>query len=73
MRYHGNCFQFMGINDTNVRPASDECSKEENYVDEHHAYSLKVQWFLYIPSSLTHVCSCILARMFKCMYKSGIK
>lgn len=58
MRYHGNYFQFMGISDTNVRPASDECRKEENYAGEHHAYPLKVQWFLYIPSCLTHICSC---------------
>jgi len=42
----------------------------KNYVGEHHAYPLKVQWFLYIPPSLTHLCSCILARMFKCLYNS---
>ena len=53
MRFHGNYFQFVSISDTNVRPASDECSRAGNYVGEHHAYPLNVQWFLYIPSSLT--------------------
>jgi len=67
MRCYGNYFQFVSISDTNVRRASDECSREENYVGEHHAYPLKVQWFLYIPSSVTHVCSCILPIMFKCL------
>jgi len=67
MRYHGNYFQFVSISDTNVRPASEECSREKNYVGEHHAYPV------YIPPSLTHICSCILAKMFKCLHNSDIK
>ena len=44
----------------------EECCSEENYVCEHHAYPLKVLWFLYVPSPLTRKNSCIFAIIFKC-------